>query len=389
MALVVQKFGGTSLGNVDRIRNAAKIVKTEIDLGNKVVVIASAMAGVTDSLVKMTRNFSKNSPDFWREYDSVISTGESVSAALLSIALMELEVNPVSLQGWQIPIKTTSDHSEAKITEIAGNKIFELISLGKTPVITGFQGIDESGNVTTLGRGGSDTSAVAIAVALNAERCDIYTDVDGIYTCDPNLVMDARKIDEISYEEIIDMAYNGAKVMHPRACEIAMLNNMPIRVVSSFVRGSGTLITSEENIMERAHIRGIAVKKDLALVEIKTELFDPEFISKISSAGIDVERTNFIDGSAEYLLVCDRDKLHALQNNLANDNQISQISNTVKITLTGIGIRNNQHIMQKIFQIVNNEGIKVISTSVNDNNISIFCSGDYESAVKKLHAELI
>lgn len=389
MALIVQKFGGTSLGNADRIRNAAKIVKSELNAGNEVVVIASAMSGVTDSLVKMTRNFSKSSNNFWREYDAVVSTGESVSAALLSIALMELDVRPISLQGWQVPIKTTPEYSEAKIVSISNIRILNLLSELKTPVITGFQGIDENNNITTLGRGGSDTSAVAIAVAVKADRCDIYTDVDGIYTCDPNMVMDAKKIDEISYEEIIDMAYNGAKVMHPRACEIAMINEMPVRVVSSFVRGKGTLITSREKIMEKAQIRGIAVKKDLALVEIKSELFDPEFISRISSAGIDIEKSKFLDGAAEYLLVCGKDKLEFLRNGLANDNQIGQISNTVKITLTGIGIRANQEVMQKIFQIISNEGIKIISTSVNDNNISIFCTGDYESAVKKLHAELI
>lgn len=389
MALIIQKFGGTSLGNVERIRNAAKIVKSEIDLGNKVVVIASAMSGVTDSLIKMTRSFSRSNEAFKREYDAVISTGESVSSALLAIALMELDIKAISLQGWQVPIKTSSRFSEAKVKEICDIRIKELLKQSKTPVVTGFQGVDDQCNITTLGRGGSDTSAVAIAVALKADRCDIYTDVDGIYTCDPNVVIDAKKIDEISYEEIIDMAFNGAKVMHPRACEIAMLNSMPVRVRSSFVRGNGTLITSGENVVERARIRGIAIKKDLALVEVRSQLFDPAFISKISSFGIDIEKTKFSNDSAEYMLVCDRDQLEILQSDLANDNQIGHISNTVKITLTGTGIRNNQQVMQKIFQIVSNEGIKVISTSVNDNNISIFCIGDYESAVKKLHSELL
>lgn len=389
MALIVQKFGGTSLGNVDRIRNAAKIVRSEIDLGNDLIVIASAMSGVTDNLVRMTRNFSKTSDSFWREYDAVISTGESVSAALLSIALMELGIEAISLQGWQINLQTSSDHSEAKIQDISKEKINNYIKLKKVPVITGFQGVDAAGNITTLGRGGSDTSAVAIAVAVRAERCDIYTDVDGIYSCDPNVVIDAKKIDEISYEEIIDMAYNGAKVMHPRACEIAMLNDMPIKVVSSFVKGVGTLITSKEKIMEKVQIRGIAIKKDLTILEMKSDSFDSEFISRISSMGVDVEKSKFFNNSAEYLLVCDRDKLDALKENLANDNEIGQISNAVKITLTGIGLRNNQIMLQKIFQIIANEGIKIISTSVNDNNFSIYCTGDYEAAVKQLHAELI
>jgi aspartate kinase len=236
MALVVQKFGGTSVANINRIENSSKIIKREIELGNKVVVVISAMAGVTDSLVKLYSNVSGDliNANQRREQDAILASGEAVSAGLMALSLQKMGVKAVSMQSWQVPIATSSDFSCAKITNILNEKIFESLDEDVIPVICGFQGIANN-SITTLGRGGSDATAVAVAASIGAQRCDIYTDVDGIYTCDPNIVPLAQKIDVISYDEIITMAHAGAKVLHARAAQIGKKYNMKMRVLSSLI----------------------------------------------------------------------------------------------------------------------------------------------------------
>src|SRR5262245_13632976 len=274
MSFVVMKFGGTSVANIDRIRDVARHVKREIDAGNKVAVVVSAMAGTTNQLVKWVREASALHDA--REYDAVVATGEQVTAGLLAIVLQSLGVQARSWQGWQIPIVTDSAHSVARIRDIPGEKIRARLDQGEVAVVTGFQGIEpERNRIATLGRGGSDTSAVAIAVAVNADLCDIYTDVDGVYTADPRIVPKASRLRKVSYEEMLEMASLGSKVLQTRSVELAMVHKVPVRVLSSFVApdalqpvqsgtwdGVGTTICDEEEIVEHSVVSGIAYAKD-------------------------------------------------------------------------------------------------------------------------------
>ena len=259
MDIVVQKFGGTSVGSVERIAAVAELVKKSSNK-DKIVVVVSAMSGETNKLIDLAKNFTQN-PNR-REFDALVSTGEKVSSSLLAIALDSIGIKAKSLSASQISMKTTNSYSKARILDIDSSKIMQTIKDGYIPIITGFQGVTEHGDVTTLGRGGSDTTAVAIAANLKAKRCDIYTDVDGIYTTDPRVVPEAKKLDSITMEEMLEMAGKGAKVIQIRAVEFANKFKVPVRVLSSFEAGSGTLISLEENNMENALVSGIAFQKD-------------------------------------------------------------------------------------------------------------------------------
>src|SRR5262245_14332267 len=260
MARLVQKFGGTSVADVERIKNAAQRVKKVRDAGNEIAVVVSAMAGATNQLVKWTLDVSKLHDV--REYDAIVSSGEQVTCGLMALALQSLGVESRSYQGWQIPIRTDATHGRARIEEIDAADLRARMARGEVPVIAGFQGLGPDNRITTLGRGGSDTSAVALAAALKADRCDIYTDVDGVSTCDPRIVAKARKLDKITHEEMLEMASLGAKVLQTRSVELAMNHGVRVQVLSSFTDAPGTMVVGEEEIVEKEVLSGIAYSRD-------------------------------------------------------------------------------------------------------------------------------
>ena len=267
MARIVQKFGGTSVADIERIRNAAHRVKREVDAGNEVAVVVSAMAGATNQLVDWTRQTSRLHDA--REYDVVVASGEQVTAGLMALALQDLGVDARSWLGWQIPIRTDGVHGKARIEAIETAEIERRLAEGQVAVVAGFQGIGPRGRITTLGRGGSDTSAVALAAALKADRCDIFTDVDGVYTTDPRIVAKARKLDKITYEEMLEMASQGAKVLQTRSVEMAMNHRVRLQVLSSFTDRPGTLVVDEDEIVEKQVVSGIAYSRDEAKITVQ------------------------------------------------------------------------------------------------------------------------
>ena len=262
MSRIVQKFGGTSVADVERIKNAARRVKQEVDNGSQVAVVVSAMAGVTDRMVELTADISSMFDA--REYDAVAASGEQATAGLMALALQDLGIASRSWLGWQIPIRTDGAHGKARIEEIETEELDRRLAAGEVPVVAGFQGLGPDNRITTIGRGGSDTSAVALAGALGADRCDIYTDVDGIYTSDPRIVAKARKLDRITYEEMLEMASLGAKVLQTRSVELAMNQNVPLQVRSTFVDAPGTFVVSEDEIVEQQVVSGISHSGDEA-----------------------------------------------------------------------------------------------------------------------------
>ena len=288
--IIVQKFGGTSVGSVERIDAVADIIKNA-SLSEKIVVVVSAMSGETNKLVSLAKHFGDN-PDK-REFDALVSTGETISSALLTMALHSKGVKARSFSATQISMKTTSTYSKAKILDVDSNKIMSVIENDTIPIITGFQGVTETGDITTLGRGGSDTTAVAIAAQIKAKRCDIYTDVDGIYTTDPKIVSNAKKLDSITMEEMLELAGQGAKVIQTRAVEFANKYKVPVRVLSSFNEGSGTLISLEDKGMENALVSGIAFQKDQVKVTLHGVEDTPgtafKILGPISDAEIEVD----------------------------------------------------------------------------------------------------
>src|ERR1700710_2286539 len=267
MARIVMKFGGTSVADLDRIRNVAQRVKREVDNGHQVAVVVSAMSGVTNQLVKWCTELSPLHDA--REYDSVVATGEQVTAGLLAICLQEMGVDARSWQGWQIPLRTDTAHGTARIQSIEGEELIRRMATNQVAVVAGFQGIAPDNRITTLGRGGSDTSAVALAAALKADRCDIYTDVDGVYTTDPRIVAKARKLSKITYEEMLELASVGAKVLQTRSVELAMKERVRVRVLSSFTDAPGTMVVDEDEVVEQEIVAGIAYSRDEAKITVR------------------------------------------------------------------------------------------------------------------------
>ena len=404
MALIVAKFGGTSVGDVERIKNAASKVAQEIKRGNKVVVVVSAMAGVTDQMIGYCHSVTPHPSA--RELDAVVATGEQISSGLMALALEQRGINARSWQGWQVPFRTDGDHTKARIVEIEVKRLKERLEKGEVAVLAGFQGVTEDMSITTLGRGGSDTSAVALAAALGADRCDIYTDVDGVYTADPRIVTKASKLSKISYEEMLELAALGAKVLQTRSVEMALRYRMPIQVLSTFENhvGSdlpGTLVTDEDETMENNPVTGIAhslADAKITLAEVKdapgvaAAIFGP-----LSQAGVNVGvivQTASNDGRTTNvtLSVPRGDLARALEVIKSEQDKIGfkeiiSDKNVAKISLVGLGMRNRPGVAALMFKTLADKGINIQLIETSEINISVMVAEEYlELALRSLHS---
>ena len=398
MKLIVTKFGGTSVGTVERINSVAKRIKNEVQNGWNVIVVVSAMAGETNRLIKLVESFTKNFKT--SEYDAVISTGEQVTSGLVAIALNELGVKSKSYQGWQISIETDNNFSKANIKKINKDKIVSDLKNGYVVVVPGFQGIFEN-RITTLGRGGSDTSAVALAAAFRAQRCDIYTDVDGVYTADPRIVSNALKLEEITFEEMLELASQGAKVLQTRSVALAMNHNVKLQVLSSFENKTGTFIINErQKSMEKTIISGITFTSNEAKITLFNVIDKPGQAAMIFGAladqGINVDmivQTSTKDGEATDItfsvLKSDLSSTKEIIENLKSTikfNNLIEDSKVSKVSVVGSGMRTKPGVAKTMFKTLadNNINIQVISTS--EIKISVLISSDYtELAVRTLH----
>ena len=394
--IIVQKFGGTSVGSVERILAVANIIKAAFKNEFPVVVV-SAMGKETDRLVMLAKGISKNPEK--RELDALLSTGEKVSASLLAMQLNEMGIKAKSFSAAQISMKTTSQYSKAKILDINYQIILDSIQSGFVPVITGFQGVTDSGDVTTLGRGGSDTTAVAVSAAIEASRCDIYTDVDGIYTTDPNLVNNAKKLESITMEEMLELSGQGANVLQIRAVEFANKYNVPLRVLSSFKSGSGTHILKEESSMEDAVITGIAYQKDQTKITLHGVVDTPGIasgiLSPISDEDIEVDvivQNVSVSGKTDFTFTVATEDSSAAEAALNNNMQgitydeIIVDENIVKVSLVGVGMRSHAGIASKAFNALADAGINIQMVSTSEIKITLVISQDkLEDAVKVLH----
>lgn len=412
MAIVVMKFGGTSVANVERIRNVARHVKREVDAGNRVAVVVSAMAGATNQLVAWVREASLLHDA--REYDAVVASGEQVTAGLLAIVLQSMGLQARSWQGWQIPLVTDKAHGTARILDVDGEKIRARLDAGEVAVITGFQGIEPEGQrIATLGRGGSDTSAVAIAVALKADICDIYTDVDGVYTTDPRIVPKARRLPKISYEEMLEMASLGSKVLQTRSVELAMVHGMRVRVLSSFVApdampavelgtpsGIGTIVCDEDEIVEQQVVSGIAYAKDEAKVTILKIADKPGVAARIfgplAEANINVDmivQNLSADGRhTDMTFTVQASELpRALEVVKAAREDIGYFdlkssADVVKVSVIGIGMRSHAGVAASMFKALAERGINILAITTSEIKISVLIDAAYaELAVRTLH----
>lgn len=397
MALIVQKYGGTSVANMERIRNVALRVANTANAGNSVVVVLSAMAGETNRLVKITHEASEF--PVGREYDMVISSGEQVTIGLLALALKELGLNAKSFLGSQVPIVTDSRFGSARIERIDTDNISRELDNGAVAVVAGFQGVDSQGDITTLGRGGSDTTAVALAAALKADLCEIYTDVEGVYTTDPNICVDARKLRKISYDEMLEMASLGAKVLQTRSVEFAKKYDVPVLVRSSFTDADGTLVCGEDTDMEKVAVSGVTYNKDEAKISLIRVPDRPGIAAKVfrplTEAGINVDMiVQNISHDAHTDLtftVSKADYKRALKliQELAKDigaGDIKGDTNIAKISIVGAGMRSHAGIASKMFEVLAGEGINIQMISTSEIKISCVIDVKYtELAVRVLH----
>jgi aspartate kinase len=400
MAKIVMKFGGTSVADLDRIRHVATLVKREVDLGNQVAVTVSAMAGETNKLVGWVRDLSPMYDA--REYDVVVAAGEQVSSGLLAIALQNIGINARSWLGWQIPVRTSSMHASARIEAIDNAQLDERLGRGEVAVVAGFQGIGPDHRVTTIGRGGGDTSAVAVAAALKAHRCDIYTDVDGVYTTDPRIVPKARRLEKIAYEEMLEMASLGAKVLQTRSVEIAMLHRVPVRVLSTFdPEKGGTLLCDEEDIVEKKPVSGIAYSRDEAKITLHRIDDQPGVAAKIfgplADAGVNVDmivQNVSPDGKkTDLTFTCSRTELGRALDAIeeARDviayREVTSAADVAKISIIGIGMRAHPGVAQTMFRTLADKGINVQVISTSEIKVSVLIAEEYvELAVRALHS---
>jgi aspartate kinase len=398
MARVVQKFGGTSVADIDRIQNVAAKVKAEHDRGNEVAVVVSAMAGTTNELVNQTIAIAKLHDV--REYDSVVAAGEQISAGLTALALQQLGIDARSWLGWQIPIHTDDAHGKARILSIETDELSKRMAAGQVPVVAGFQGLGPNNRITTMGRGGSDTSAVALAAALGADRCDIFTDVEGVFTTDPRIVAKAHKLEKITYEEMLEMASLGAKVLQTRSVEMAMNHGVRLQVRSSFSDAPGTLVVDEEEIVEQEIVSGIAYNKDEAKITLVRVADQPGVAASIfgplSAAHINVDmivQNISEDGKATDMTFTvakadfDRAKevLESHRKTLNYDRLIGD-SNVVKISIIGVGMRSHAGVAQTMFTALADKGINIQVISTSEIKVSVLISDDYaELALRALH----
>ncbi len=395
---IVMKFGGTSVADTDRIKAVAQRIKREVEGGHEVAVVVSAMAGTTNQLVDWTRAISRMHDA--REYDTVVAAGEQVTAGLTAIALQEIGVQARSWLGWQIPIRTDDAHSKARIEAIETAELDRRFAEGQVPVLAGFQGLGSDNRVTTLGRGGSDTSAVALAAALRADRCDIFTDVDGVYTTDPRIVAKARKLDKITYEEMLEMASLGAKVLQIRSVEMAMKHRVRLQVLSSFEDKPGTLVVDEEEIVEQEVVSGIAYSRDEAKITllgvpdrpgVAAAIFGPltdaninvdMIVQNVSEGGVSTDLT-FTVSKGDF----DR-ALKVLQEGrkgLGFRDVVSD-ANVVKVSVIGVGMRSHAGVAQRMFKALAEKGINIQVISTSEIKVSVLIAEEYtELAVRSLH----
>jgi aspartate kinase len=400
VAKIVMKFGGTSVADLDRIRHVASLVKREVDRGNQVAVTVSAMAGETNKLVGWARELSPLHDA--REYDVVVASGEQVSAGLLAIALQAIGIDARSWMGWQIPVRTSSIHSSARIEGIEASVLNARLAEGQVAVVAGFQGIAPDNRITTIGRGGGDTSAVAVAAALKADRCDIYTDVDGVYTTDPRIVPKARRLDLIAFEEMLEMASLGAKVLQTRSVEIAMLHRVPVRVLSTFdPEAGGTLLCDEEDIVEKKPVTGIAYSRDEAKITLHRIDDQPGIAAKIfgplSDAGVNVDmivQNVSPDGKkTDLTFTVTRGELaralaaiEAAQSTIGY-RDITSAADVAKISIIGIGMRAHHGVAQTMFRTLAEKGINIQVISTSEIKVSVLIAEEYvELAVRALHS---
>jgi aspartate kinase len=398
MARIVQKFGGTSVADIDRIKAAAQRVKRAVDAGDEVAVVVSAMSGTTNQLIEWTRAVSPMHDA--REYDVVVSAGEQITVGLMAMALQDIGVDARSWLGWQIPMVTDDIHGRARILDVKADEIVRRFGLGQVAVMAGFQGIASDNRITTLGRGGSDTSAVALAAAINADRCDIYTDVDGIYTSDPRIVTRARKLDKITYEEMLEMASLGAKVLQTRSVELAMNHRVRLQVLSSFEDAPGTLVVDEEEIVEQEIVSGIAHSGNEAKITLVRVPDNPGIAAAIfgplSEASIIVDmivQNVSEDGNATDLtftvpkddLARTMEVLEAAQDRLGFERVVGD-PDVVKISVVGVGMRSHAGVAMRMFQALADKGINIQVISTSEIKISVLVSDAYtELALRSLH----
>ena len=398
MARIVQKFGGTSVAGIDRVRAVAAKIKAEVDSGNQVAVVVSAMGETTDQLDRWAREISPLHDA--REYDVVLSSGEQVTIGLLALALQDIGVDARSWLAWQLPIVTDDAHGKARIKAIETEEIERRLAAGQVAVLPGFQGLGPDNRVTTLGRGGSDTSAVALAAALGAERCDIYTDVDGVYTCDPRVVAKARKLERVTYEEMLEMASQGAKVLQTRAVAMAMRHRVRLQVLSSFADGPGTLVVDEDEIVEQEVVSGITYNRDEAKITligvpdrpgVAAGIFGPltdgninvdMIVQNVSADGTTTDLT-FTVAKADF-----ERALGALEQRREDlgYKQIISDNNVVKVSVIGVGMRSHAGVAQKMFSTLAERGINIQVISTSEIKVSVLIAEDYtELALRALH----
>ncbi|MNH90739.1 Aspartokinase [compost metagenome] len=400
MALIVQKFGGTSVGTVERIEQVADKVKKFRDAGDDLVVVLSAMSGETNRLIDLAKQISGDGQPVPRELDVIVSTGEQVTIALLAMALIKRGVPAVSYTGNQVRILTDSAHNKARILQIDDQKIRGDLKAGRVVVVAGFQGVDEHGNITTLGRGGSDTTGVALAAALKADECQIYTDVDGVYTTDPRVVSVAQRLDKITFEEMLEMASLGSKVLQIRAVEFAGKYNVPLRVLHSFKEGPGTLITiDEEETMEQPIISGIAFNRDEAKLTIRGVPDIPgvafKILGPISAANIEVDmivQNVAHDNTTDFTFTVHRNDYQAAQTVLENTareigaREVVGDTKIAKVSIVGVGMRSHAGVASRMFESLAKESINIQMISTSEIKVSVVIEEKYlELAVRALH----
>lgn len=397
MSLIVQKYGGTSVGSTDRIKNVAARVKKAVKAGDKVVVVVSAMSGETDKLIGLASAVAENPSD--REMDVLLSTGERVTIALLAMALQEAGVKAQSFTGRQCGITTDDAHTKARIKCIDGGRVKAALDKGKVAVVAGFQGMTEGSDVSTLGRGGSDLTAVAVAAAINADFCDIYTDVDGVYTTDPNIVPKARKLDKISYDEMLEMASLGAKVLQTRSVEFAKKYNVPVRVLSSFQDVPGTLVTKEDKSMEKVVVSGVAYDKNQVKVTLAGLADQPgvaaKLFGKISEANVNVDmiiQNASKDGITDISFTVPKTDLkkglpkikQAAKSVGCKDVTVDE--GICKVSIIGVGMRTHTGVASRMFKALSDEGINIMMISTSEIKVSCVVEEKYtELAVRSLH----
>ena len=398
MPKIVMKFGGTSVADLDRIRNVARLVKKQRDAGDEVAVVVSAMSGTTNHLVKLCNDL--NPLHDTAEYDAVVATGEQVTTGLLAIALQSMGTPARSWQGWQIPILSDDAHGKARVDQIDGQKLLAAMARGETPIIAGFQGVTADGRVTTLGRGGSDLSAVAIAAAIKADRCDIYTDVDGIYTTDPRVVPRARKLEKISFEEMLELASVGAKVLQTRSVEMAMKHGVRIQVLSSFADKPGSLVVGEDEIVEKLVVSGVAYSVDDAKVTLRRVADRPGvaaiLFGRLAEAHVNVDmivQNLGADGTTDMTFTVGRGDLAQARVALEDVREalgyqeVLTDTAVAKISVVGIGMRSHAGVAARMFKALSERNINIQVISTSEIKVSVLVAAEYkELAVRALHS---